>query len=137
MRAIDFRAPLFVSEAQRPASERILRLLLEALTQSNELYLAHNPGTPSLYRSGVRYQREPAGQEQWLSIPALYAQGHGDCEDLAAARCAEIRLGGGSCALDFYWRKLPEGVLMYHIIVRHGDGQIEDPSRRLGMGAMI
>jgi hypothetical protein len=136
MRAVNFQADLFPNEAGRPASERILRLLLEALTQSNELYLATHPGTPPLYRSGVRYQREPLGQEDWNAIPIVLARRFGDCEDLAAWRCAEIRRGGGACVPDFFWRLLPGGVLMYHIIVRRSDGRIEDPSRLLGMGAI-
>lgn len=83
-----------------------------------------------LYASGVRYRREPVGRESWLTIGELYARGFGDCEDLAAARCAELRHAGEKATI---FVKLVNPTLM-HIMVRRQDGALEDPSKMLGMG---
>jgi hypothetical protein len=96
-------------------------------------------GVPALYESGVRYRREEAkscwhpisgGCEDWLSAWEVLRQGFGDCEDLAAWRSADlIAAGERARAVP---RRTREG---WHIVVRRGDGSIEDPSRILGMGA--
>lgn len=82
---------------------------------------------PPLYQSGVLYKRE-AG-EDWLTIAELFALGFGDCEDLAAARCAELNHAGEAASIRVHVAQ--RGLL--HITVRRADGTIEDPSARLGM----
>lgn len=112
----------------------VLRHLLEAQVRIN--VEAHQRGyrLPPLYTSGVRYEREPRGQERWLSAPWIYELGAGDCEDLACARAAELRLAGLPA---FAIPKAPTarvgGGKLYHIIVDRTGGELEDPSRRLGM----
>lgn len=123
---------LFGNEQARPASERVLGLLLEALTQANTIYLDQHPQTPPLYRSGVVYRREESGQEEWETIPLVLTCGYGDCEDLAAWRAAELRKQGVNAACSFYFRRRGP-MSIYHIVVRHPDGRIEDPSSLLGM----
>ncbi|MEZ4447688.1 MAG: hypothetical protein R3B72_51910 [Polyangiaceae bacterium] len=112
---------------------RVVEHLCEALVAINVDYLRAAPHTPSLYAAGVRYEREPRGQEKWAAIPVVRARAAGDCEDLACWRVAELRVGGDVSARAV-WRsqRTPRGWL-YHVLVQHGDGQIEDPSRRLGM----
>lgn len=125
---------MFSSEAARPLSEAVLRLLLAALCKADELYLSLNPGTPALYKSGVRYVREPDGAEEWLTIPYVISQGYGDCEDLACWRASELRMQGIAAEPHFYFKRI--GTLsMYHIVVRWPNGTFEDPSAVLGMGA--
>jgi hypothetical protein len=122
-----------------PAVNRALRLLV---AQDVE-YLRRHPGTPDLYRSGVRYQMEPLGREEWLTIPDVLARGVGDCEDLAAWRAAELRAKGYGDAFAF---GVEAGVLTHptagrvavvHVLVsRDGScdpSQVEDPSAELGM----
>ncbi len=85
---------------------------------------------PSILSGGVRYQREPRDEEKWLTISQLFRQGHGDCEDLSAARIAEQWMAGDRNAHADV--KVVNPTLI-HIRMRRGDGTLEDPSRLLGM----
>lgn len=139
---IRFRLRAFHSEAERPRSHRTLRWLLNTLTFHNMLYLRENPDTPLLYKSGVRYEEEPLGEEDWNDIAVVRMLGWGDCEDLACWRAAEInvRLGRkGFAAIPIWkWRRLSPTTTLYHImvLVRFPDGhtEVDDPSKKLGMG---
>lgn len=84
---------------------------------------------PPLYTSGIRYQREPEGRENWQTASESLARGFGDCEDLAAYRAAELWAAGEPAAIDI---KRVNAELI-HIRVRRSDGTIEDPSKLLGM----
>jgi hypothetical protein len=127
-----FRAD--ATEAERALAHRTLKILLAALTQIDCEYLRAYPKTPLLYASGVRYEEEPPGQEDWQDIPTCLRLGIGDCEDLACWRAAELRVRYNvQAAPTFIWKRRPEGGYLYHIQVRYPDGRIEDPSRRLGM----
>lgn len=89
---------------------------------------------PWLYRSGVRYRREPkipGRVENWQTISQLIRSGEADCEDLAAARSAELQVKKGIKAIP--WLKKKGKV--WHVLVRYPDGRLEDPSRVLGMRA--
>jgi hypothetical protein len=127
---------LFQTEQTRPESEAILAMLLECLTAANQMYLRAHPSTPPLYSSGVRYMREPPGEEEWNTIPVCLAEwSHGrgsDCEDLACWRVAELRAAGIPASPVFYFRRRAQ-LSIYHIVVRLPDGRIEDPSSKLGM----
>lgn len=108
-----------------------LRILLDALVRLNLLKMQSNR-LPSLYKSGVRYKREPKSInrfEQWKTITDILQTGFGDCEDLASARVAELRRLGIR-AIPWLRRKGN----IWHVVVRYPNGRIEDPSRRLGMG---
>jgi hypothetical protein len=108
--------------------------LLEALIKCNSIYLASNPKTPLLYASGVRYQREPRGQEEWQDIPTIMKLQRGDCEDLAAWRAAELRTRGVFAKGHLKWYHSRSAlVTLYHVVVKLPDGSIDDPSKRLGM----
>lgn len=112
---------------------RALRSLLAQLTIMDISYLRRHPETPALYESGVRYQREERGAEDWQTIPQVLRARSGDCEDLATWRAAELRVRHGIKAKAVaYGRRKPDHVL-FHIVVRYPDGHYEDPSRRLGM----
>lgn len=86
-----------------------------------------------LYQSGVYYQAEPPGEEEWLDIPSLYKQGFGDCEDLACARAAELRFAGIGAVPCIRHKKMASGLTLVHVLVLWPDGTIEDPSKNLGM----
>jgi hypothetical protein len=96
-------------------------------------YLYRTRNLPPLYQSGVRYHREKANYisarpiEEWQCVDVLYMSQKGDCEDLAAARCAELRNQGIPARI-----RLTRHGRMWHVTVRVGD-MIEDPSKRLGM----
>ena len=92
---------------------------------------------PPLYKSGVRYEREPWDHvEEFADILTVLRRGWGDCDDLAAWRVAELRESGETGAdIRIYWRpkKKPNSPLMMHVQVRRANGAVEDPSRFLGL----
>lgn len=85
-------------------------------------------GLPALYRSGVRYRREPRGSERWLLPREVRARGFGDCEDLALWRAAELRNAGVPARV----KVIAVRPGLFHAVVQTPAG-IEDPSKRLGM----
>lgn len=132
---IAFELRLFRREELRRYSERVLSILLGALTAADVLYLRAHRDAPALYRAGVRYRAERFPREEWRGIAALHEEREGDCEDLACARSAELIVRAARAARPvFRWRRLGR-LSVYHILVRHPDGSIEDPSLLLGMGA--
>lgn len=112
---------------------QVLSALMNCLTQLNVQYRAEcifsGESVPSLYRSGVYYDRTTA----WDSIPALYARGYGDCKSLTAALVAERIRQGQEAKPVFRWVTNPSGDRDYHILVQTPMG-FEDPSKVLGMG---
>ncbi|NIP95456.1 MAG: hypothetical protein GWO24_19240 [Akkermansiaceae bacterium] len=79
--------------------------------------------------SGVRYRRDPAGQEPWRTIPEILERKGGDCEDLACWYAAELRMRG----IRAHAVPQTRDGNMWHIVVRLPDGRIVDPSKALGM----
>lgn len=85
---------------------------------------------PALYKSGVRYQREPKGVERWQSAAETYRNGWGDCDKLAVWLAADLRVAGDRTARVVI--KLVRPGLMHALVAtKHG---LRDPSRKLGMG---
>jgi hypothetical protein len=131
-------------------SERAIELAGEALARANEDVLRATPGAPGLWDAAVVYQLEPQG-EDWYGIPELLQRGAGDCEDLAAAEVAYLRVRGAAALLpgdplwpirhvlhraDIGFRVQRTGDSDYHCVVHVTvDGQVweDDPSARLGM----
>jgi hypothetical protein len=140
-----FWVPIFEdgSEREREFSLFALREMLEALVKVNVGWISsHRDKFRPIYSSGARYAAE-RGTEDWLSIPEIYkAIKSGkpiDCEDFAAARAAELRLGIGSgmgkvhAVADINGRAMPGGRIQMHAFVRFPDGSVEDPAKKLGM----
>ena len=111
-----------------------IKPLLVANVLINRFYLRAHPGTPPLYRSGVRYRNEDPtkGYEDFAIIPAILGRGWGDCDDLCPWRVAELQEQGEKAGIRIKWKRTPNGKL-YHVQVRRANGTIEDPSRILGM----
>jgi len=138
-----FTTGIFSDPWTRDESEYVMVLLLETLVKIDQLWLRLNPDTPGIYNAGVRYIPESDGSEEWNAIPEIKREQGSDCEDLSAARTAERREreNDPDATCCYYWHKLPpsdlypDGLTMYHIRCRHGDGEIEDPSVKLGMNA--
>lgn len=112
--------------------------LLAPLLTIDCAYLRAHPATPRLYSSGVRYRRERWGREVWRDVSKTLAAGDGDCEDLAAWRCAELRIFDRRDARLLLRWKVKDGRPLYHVLVALVDRggsvvTVEDPSRRLGM----
>lgn len=130
-----FRITFVVQPAEKGGIDPSdLQILLEALTRLDQRFLREHPTTPLLYESGVRYQEEPPGAEDWQDIPTCLAFGYGDCEDLACWRAAEYRERFGIAANPCFTCEVQaDGARLYHIMVELPDGRIECPSRVLGM----
>lgn len=123
----------------------VIKALLDAQVRNNLVYLSLHRGVPLLYSSGVRYKPEPVGQtfngqpaEEFALIPVVLARKHGDCDDLAPFRVAELIHGGERAKIRVQWRarRNPDGSSgrkYFHIVVRRANGTIEDPSALLGM----
>lgn len=116
----------------------LLVQLVEALAGVNTAFLERNPRTPSIYESGVRYSDAhetcSSCEDLWWDIPVVLSHGYGDCEDLAAWRLAELWMQGIPARAHVTSALLGQGNTLYHVQVMLPDGQIEDPSRILGMG---
>lgn len=117
---------------------RAVRILGEAAIFVNREHLA-SIEEPRLYAAGIRYQNEPTNlPDKLLDIPAIKAQGWGDCLHLSCWRVAELREleREENAALAYSWK---EAIIngkpgrMFHCFVRRGNGAIEDPSVILGM----
>lgn len=129
--------------------------LLNWLARENARILRSRPDLPGLYAAGVRYRREP--DEVWCDYINLLAQGHEDCDGLAAARAGELlargwkALGKADGGYAEAARGKPKSIHaevmlrtrtergkpgLYHCVVRYRVGRTwyrDDPSARLGM----
>ncbi len=134
---ITIKARLFCDENSREHSQKSILYLLHAMVAINKDWLVRHPKAPSLYNSGVRYKREE-GTEAWQSVDECLLLGYGDCEDLASWRTAELQLRGVRCKPFIRWRKYRQDsgkpFYLYHVLVEHANGKMEDPSKVLGMG---
>lgn len=104
--------------------------------------LRAHPNLPLLYRSGVRYKRDtckapgvPGACERFLSPLQVLREGKaGDCDDLSPWLAAERILGrGGPRDRKARAIAIRSPGVGWHVVVRRGDGTIEDPSKVLGM----
>lgn len=89
----------------------------------------------NLYTAGIEYRREQRKShfpdvERFQSIRSLIATRFGDCDDLAPAAAAMRFLAGDRRARPLVIRSPGIG---WHVITVHGNGDVEDPSARLGM----
>lgn len=108
----------------------MLTAALKGLTAMDAVFLQRG-NFPRLYKSGVRYRREPPGRECWLTVPEVLTKRFGDCEDLASWLCAERKVRDGLRCRVVVKRT---GRKKFHALVQYADGSYEDPSRVLGMG---
>lgn len=107
----------------------VLRQYVELLCRTNALYAAAR-GAPFLYKSGVRYIDT---HDEWRDIPRVLSVGGGDCKDLVAWRVAELRAQHRTAHPRILMQQTGPGAFLYHVVVQHGDGRYEDPSKLLGM----
>ncbi len=121
----------FNVRASKDQNATALRALLDCLIALNAICLDFDPNLPSLYKSGVVYKLMPS-DEPWDTIPTLLRRGYSDCKSLVAARIAELRRVG-RVAMPVFRHVTDGGGTMFHILILHGDGRWECPSRNLGM----
>lgn len=123
-----------LSEAELASA---FKALVEAQAECNRV-LIRKLGLPPLYSSGVRFRNEPnAGKFENIASAAVCNQRRwGDCDDLVAWRIGELRNTGENATARIYWREheSPKGpIRLFHVEVRRGNKEIEDPSRLIGM----
>lgn len=131
---ISLAVPLFQKQdgSDAQASIRALWLLLEGLSEINQVFLTEHPETMPLYNTGVVYRPE-FGSENWQDIPTTLAKGHGDCEDLAAWEVAEYRVRRDTAAHPYLRWQMHNNAYRFHALGQLPDGSIIDPSLKLGM----
>jgi hypothetical protein len=119
---------------ERPMSHAILQCMLDALTDIDARYLRAHPEVPSIYASGVRYQEEPPGQEDWQDVATTMRLSVGDCDDISPWLTAELRARHGINARTMM-KDTPRknGSSLYHIQTLLPDGSIRDANVDLGM----
>lgn len=133
-----FASPV-LGAARSDTFARAVRLLGEACIFVNREHLAAFPDTPRLYAAGVRYQNEPTNRpDKLLDIPAIRAQGWGDCLHLSCWRVAELREidGERNAGLVYDWKNIVidgRPARLFHNYIRRENGTFEDPSIILGM----
>lgn len=130
------------SELSNRERVKVAKGFLRGVVAVNRLLIKKGK-LPPLYRADVLYKREPQGEETFVDGLTVYKRGHGDCAHLAAWRVAELQesllaaIAAGKASPD---ARMP-GLRLYmrpkhrtvHVQVRHSNGDIEDPSRFLGM----
>lgn len=121
----------FHPRASKDQNAKALWALLNCLIDLNTICLRVCPTMPGLYETRVFYHLMPS-QAAWETTPTLFRRGFGDCKSLVAARVAELRAKGQTAIPVFRHVKSGWGT-MFHILILHGDGRWECPSRQLGM----
>lgn len=123
-----------------------LQLACDVTTLIDEHELRSRPRFPLLLEAGVFYERDevcrtafvPGSCERFLSATQGLAEVRSgrmpglDCDDLATWRAAELRIRYGYKKARAVPVRAP-GV-GWHILVKVGDGRIEDICKVLGMG---
>lgn len=123
------------SRLPHAAKLRVLEALVTALAIACEEEMRANPGRfPRLLSGSIVYKREPPDSDNWQDGARTLELRSGDCEDLVAWRIAELHVSGEDPAAAPHLSDiLEDGITIFHVRVRRGDGRIEDPSRVLGM----
>lgn len=107
---------------------------LEGLVRVNSHQLAQGypPISQALRAGRIRYiRRDP--DEEWRSLAQIWANGGGDCEDLAAAIAAELRALGWRARVVI---KRARPGLLHALTLNESTGQLLDPSLTGGMGTV-
>ncbi len=137
-----FQLGVFNGARDIKVTQEVMTVMLDALTAICEKELIAYPDIPLLYKAGVKYYREPFGDDPWQDVLTTRSVGYGDCEDLSAWRAAELRVRYGIKAVcEFSHIVTAQEQHKFHIFVRFPPGivspytgtSIEDPSLILGM----
>lgn len=119
----------FFGEIWVPLQGRVeVETALKLMTTINYIYKRAHPDEPSIYKAGLRYGL--ANKTAWYTTPILHGKKIGDCKDFACDRTADLWIAGEMGAKPFL--KFV-GNRQWHAQVERANGQIEDPSAKLGM----
>ena len=98
----------------------VVEALLEGFVRACQVIIAAGLAPLDPRDSDVRYQLEPAGEEDWKLPQNCIRDGWGDCEDLAGWRAAGMRLSGADPGARVVVVKTAPGKL--HALVQRSDG---------------
>ena len=119
---------------QTRAFALLVRDLLKNIVRVNQAQIRSGQ-VGRLYSGRIRYKTEPKDADSFVDASTVWRRGFGDCAHLAAFRVAELQERGERARLRVKWGRKRQGKPRpFHVQVRRGDGSIEDPSARLGMG---
>lgn len=112
----------------------VLDAALESVTRLNESLLASDqiPSFEKALRYGVKWKPEPPGAEHFDHGGTVIARKWGDCDDLAPYHAASLRHSGEDPGATAIVQK--SGPSRWHAVVQRSNGDIDDPSKRAGMG---
>lgn len=110
-----------------PSNADALEHALEGLV-ALDAFIIRDKQLPPLMQTGARYRPEKG--ELWRNCLQVIKDGWGDCEDLSAYRAAELRVYNSEPARLIL---IKTGPRLLHAVVQRANGEIEDPSKLLGM----
>ena len=115
----------------------VLDAALEATTRLNESMMKRGeiPSFQKGLHHGIRWRPEPPGDEHFDHAKEVLKRGWGDCDDLAPWQAASLRHSGEDPGARAIVTR--SGPSRWHAVVRRGDGSIDDPSARAGMGPNV
>lgn len=127
------RINVAIPEAQ--VQKPILDAALESVTRLNESLLSEGK-VPTFEEArkkfDIRWKPEPPGDEHFDHAGTVIKRRWGDCDDLAPYQAASLRVTGEDPdATAIVYKSGPK---RWHAVVQRGDGSIDDPSKRAGMG---
>lgn len=111
----------------------VLDAALEAVTRLNEDLIKSgvSPTADQLIDQGATWQPEKPGDEHFDHGGLIAERGHGDCDDWAPLKAAQLRVTGEDPGATAVVRK--SGEKRWHAVVRRSDGSEDDPSLDAGM----
>jgi hypothetical protein len=126
-----------LTPVDRQNAHTAIAYCLRALTASNVAYLRAHPETPRLFQSGVVYQEEPPGAEDWADIGTCRKLGWGDCfptgtlllkDDMTLVPVDEIQVGDRIWGRDAWTQveaKVAKGTLSVDVVLTNSGDAIK------------
>jgi len=107
-----------------PDHGAVVNAMLEGFVRACQVIIESGLAPVDPLEARVRYQLEPAGQEDWKLPQNVMRDGWGDCEDLAGWRAAGLRATGEDPDATCVVMRTGPGKL--HAVVMRGDGSVDD-----------
>lgn len=125
------RIQIAVPEAH--VTKPVLDGALEAVTRLNEQLIKSgvSPTADQLIAQGATWRPEKPGDEHFDHGGVIAERGHGDCDDWAPLKAAQLRVTGVDPGARAVVRK--SGPKRWHAVVHRSDGTEDDPSLDAGM----
>lgn len=119
-------------------SGEVIEAALEAVTRAaaREVRDGLAPTAAEGISAGVKWRPEAFPDGEHFDLPStVVARGWGDCDDLAPWHAGSLRATGRDPKARAVVRR--SGPQRWHVVVRRGDGSVEDPSVAAGMRSSV